>query len=170
MLFRSRNGKPAPDVMVQWETKTTRQTVSAKTKADGGFLLSPLPCGDNRLLVISKKNKLIGWADVSIAKENPSPRVTIELPELARINGIAHDADGKPLDNGYLSLIPKEDIGGRNRYGKKINQAGGFDLDELLPGSYKCQLRWGKKETFESTLELKPGENKELRLSPPPTG
>ena len=147
-------GKPAPGVVVGLRSSQPAQfapTFKATTDQDGNYRVSDVPAGSYEVapvapaFVISDVNNSRGQTVVITEGENVEG-IDFELVRGGVITGKVTDADGRPLVEEHINLVPLDQ---RNQRGPVVSlnfqtdDRGIYRMFGIRPGHYKVSIGEG---------------------------
>ena len=162
-------GKPAPGVVVGMRSSQPAQfdpTFKAITDQDGSYRVSDVPAGSYNVvpvapaLVIADVNNSSGQT-VVITEGEHVEGIDFELVRGGVITGKVTDADGRPLIEERVNLMPVEQ---RNQRGPVYAVSSGFQTDDrgiyrmfgIRPGRYKVSIGEGDDNFYGRVGRVRP--------------
>jgi protocatechuate 3,4-dioxygenase beta subunit len=154
------DGQPRLDQSFMWgyHNANWENMVRGRTAADGCASFPDLSFPGATILVEAPGfgRQRIGWRD-------GRRDLTVQLETEAIIRGRVRDFAGDPLQNFYVILM-----GGGDNISTRIqpDDKGQFRIAELPSGTWSVEIRAGDGESilYQETIELKPGEAKEMSI------
>jgi hypothetical protein len=137
---------------------------TAFTTAEGKFHFNELAAGNYTVWASCPGYADVRRAGVAVGTAGSTP-LSVTLTKGAELDGRVADAEGKPVEDFFLTDIAGRDPpeGGRRR--RYSNREGTFRLEGLRAGAYTLRAEALEGGTAETKVNLAPGERKGVLLS-----